>query len=179
VDGSAGNRTALTLAQSPPLRESHHHRAAANGGEEPASSRRWRSRWYRCSSLTRGKPTVLGPEARLSFRIKEPITVQQKTAARPFSRVVPMTTAIRARFGRVQAVTPGTLLRTHLITRVAVPIGLWTYYPTPATTAFCRNLLRRLLGRRLWPSRLSAVRFPSLNFSFSRERTTRCSRRGW
>jgi len=36
-NGSAGTSHALTLAQSPPLRESHHHRRAAMAAKEPAS----------------------------------------------------------------------------------------------------------------------------------------------
>ena len=37
--------------------------------------------------LTRGKPTVLGPEARLSFRIKEPVTISTENSRQAFQPV--------------------------------------------------------------------------------------------
>jgi hypothetical protein len=37
--------------------------------------------------LTRGKPTVLGPESRLSFRIKEPITISTENSRQAFQPV--------------------------------------------------------------------------------------------
>jgi hypothetical protein len=39
--------------------------------------------------LTRGKPTVLGPEARLSFRLKEPITISTANSRQAFLPVGP------------------------------------------------------------------------------------------
>lgn len=39
--------------------------------------------------LTRGKPTVLGPEARLSFRLKEPLTISTENSRQAFQPVGP------------------------------------------------------------------------------------------
>jgi len=91
-----------------------------------------------------------------------------------------MTTAIRARFGRVQVVTPAvTLLRTHLITRVAVPIGVCgPYYPYygyygPSVGIFYGGYL----GRRALAIAASAVAVSVAELFFPPEkRTTRCSR---
>jgi hypothetical protein len=54
--------------------------------------------------LTRGKPTVLGPEARLSFRLKEPVTVSTANSAQAFQPVGPndygSSPSLRRRGGR-------------------------------------------------------------------------------
>jgi len=62
--------------------------AAANGGEGAGiGAGAGAAAGIAAVLLTRGKPTVLGPEARLSFRIKEPITVSTENSRQAFQPV--------------------------------------------------------------------------------------------
>ncbi len=62
--------------------------AAANGGEGAGiGAGAGAAAGIAAVLLTRGKPTVLGPEARLSFRIKEPVTVSTENSRQAFQPV--------------------------------------------------------------------------------------------
>ncbi len=59
--------------------------AAANGGEGAGiGAGAGAAAGIAAVLLTRGKPTVLGPEARLSFRIKEPIVISTENSRQAF-----------------------------------------------------------------------------------------------
>jgi hypothetical protein len=59
--------------------------AAANGGEGAGiGAGAGAAAGIAAVLLTRGKPTVLGPEARLSFRIKEPVTISTENSRQAF-----------------------------------------------------------------------------------------------
>jgi hypothetical protein len=62
--------------------------AAANGGEGAGiGAGAGAAAGIAAVLLTRGKPTVLGPEARLSFRIKEPVTISTENSRQAFQPV--------------------------------------------------------------------------------------------
>src|SRR5216683_6333126 len=62
--------------------------AAANGGEGAGiGAGAGAAAGIAAVLLTRGKPTVLGPEARLSFRIKEPVTIATENSRQAFQPV--------------------------------------------------------------------------------------------
>jgi hypothetical protein len=62
--------------------------AAANGGEGAGiGAGAGAAAGIAAVLLTRGKPTVLGPEARLSFRIKEPVTIETENSRQAFQPV--------------------------------------------------------------------------------------------
>ena len=62
--------------------------AAANGGEGAGiGAGAGAAAGIAAVLLTRGKPTVLGPEARLSFRIKEPVTISTENSSQAFQPV--------------------------------------------------------------------------------------------
>ncbi len=62
--------------------------AAANGGEGAGiGAGAGAALGIAAVLLTRGKPTVLGPEARLSFRIKQPVTVSTENSRLAFQPV--------------------------------------------------------------------------------------------
>jgi hypothetical protein len=64
--------------------------AAANGGEGAGiGAGAGAAAGIAAVLLTRGKPTVLGPEARLSFRIKEPVTVSTENSRMAFQPAGP------------------------------------------------------------------------------------------
>src|SRR4029077_2664277 len=63
-------------------------RAAAKGGEGAGiGAGAGAAAGIAAVLLTRGKPTVLGPEARLSFRTKEPVTVSTENSRQAFQPV--------------------------------------------------------------------------------------------
>jgi hypothetical protein len=62
--------------------------AAANGGEGAGiGAGAGAAAGIAAVLLTRGKPTVLGPEARLSFRIKEPVIISTENSRQAFQPV--------------------------------------------------------------------------------------------
>ena len=62
--------------------------AAANGGEGAGiGAGAGAAAGIAAVLLTRGKPTVLGPEARLSFRIKEPVVISTENSRQAFQPV--------------------------------------------------------------------------------------------
>jgi hypothetical protein len=62
--------------------------AAANGGEGAGiGAGAGAAAGIAAVLLTRGKPTVLGPEARLSFRLKEPVTISTENSRQAFQPV--------------------------------------------------------------------------------------------
>jgi hypothetical protein len=62
--------------------------AAANGGEGAGiGAGAGAAAGIAAVLLTHGKPTVLGPEARLSFRIKEPVTISTENSRQAFQPV--------------------------------------------------------------------------------------------
>jgi hypothetical protein len=62
--------------------------AAANGGEGAGiGAGAGAAAGIAAVLLTRGKPTVLGPEARLSFRTKEPVTIATENSRQAFQPV--------------------------------------------------------------------------------------------
>ena len=62
--------------------------AAANGGEGAGiGAGAGAAAGIAAVLLTRGKPTVLGPEARLSFRIKEPVAISTENSRQAFQPV--------------------------------------------------------------------------------------------
>jgi hypothetical protein len=62
--------------------------AAANGGEGAGiGAGAGAAAGIAAVLLTRGKPTVLGPEARLSFRLKEPVTISTENSRQAFQLV--------------------------------------------------------------------------------------------
>jgi len=64
--------------------------AAANGGEGAGiGAGAGAAAGIGLVLLTRGKPTVLGPEARLSFRLKEPLTILTENSSQAFVPVGP------------------------------------------------------------------------------------------
>jgi hypothetical protein len=64
--------------------------AAANGGEGAGiGAGAGAAAGIGLVLLTRGKPTVLGPEARLSFRLKEPLTILTENSRQAFVPVGP------------------------------------------------------------------------------------------